>query len=119
MLEIVEKLILAGVGLANMTKEKADKLADTLISKGQLQAKDKNAAVSKILDATRKVDKQLEEKMRDIALGVMKGTEKVMSGTEKQIDQLHKKIAKLSADLEAERKKTKRAATGGKRASKK
>jgi len=40
MFEILEKIILAGVGLATMSKEKAEKLVDAMIQKGKIRAKD-------------------------------------------------------------------------------
>ena len=98
MFEMLEKIVLAGVGLANLTKEKAEKLVDTLIKKGQIKAKDKKAVLNKLLRGTKKLDKDLERKMRQISEGVL-------AGSQKQIDALNKKLTKLSKALESERKK--------------
>jgi len=99
MLELLEKLILAGVGLANLTKEKAEEIVDSLIEKGQVEAKDKKAVLNRLLKGTAELDKQLEEKMKDVSLAVVKNSHK-------QIDMLNKKLAKLAKDLEATKKKT-------------
>ena len=98
MFEILGKIVLAGVGLANLTKEKAEKLVDTLIKKGQIRAKDKKAVLNKLLQGTKKLDKDLEKKMKQISEGIL-------SKSQKQIDGLNKKLAKLSKALEAEKRK--------------
>ncbi len=100
MFEILEKIILAGVGLASMTKEKAEELVDTLIKKGQVKAKDRKAVLSRLLKGTKKFDKDLEKKIKQVSL-------KMVSGSQKQIDMLKKKLAKVAKDLHIEKKKGK------------
>ncbi|MFH1093477.1 MAG: hypothetical protein V1739_04885 [Candidatus Omnitrophota bacterium] len=97
MLDILEKIILASVGLASMTKEKAEELVDVLIKKGQVKAKDRNAALSKLLRGTEKFDKDLEKKMKQVSL-------KIVDSSEKQIDRIKKKLAKIAKDLHFEKK---------------
>ena len=113
MFEILEKLILAGVGFANLTKEKAEKLVDTLIKKGQIKAKDKKAILNKLLKGTHQLDKDLENKMKQVSLSVVKNSQK-------QIDALNSKLAQLAKKLEVEKKKTVKSKpkTAGKKKSK-
>ena len=111
MFEILEKIILAGVGLANLTKEKAEKLVDTLIKKGQIKAKDKKAVLNRLLQGTKKLDKDLEKKMKQISAGIL-------DRSQKQIDALNKKLANISKALEAEKRKN-RASKTKKKAKKK
>ncbi|MFH1062682.1 MAG: hypothetical protein V1747_07350 [Candidatus Omnitrophota bacterium] len=92
MFEILEKFILAGVGFATLTKEKAEKIIDALIAKGQIKAKDKKAMLSRLLKHTQQLDKDIESKMRQVSLNVVKGSQK-------QIDALHKKLAQLTKDI--------------------
>jgi len=92
MLQILEKIILAGSGLVSLTKEKAEKLVDSLVEKGQLKSKDKKAMVAKLLKATKDIDKNIEAKMKNIALSVVKKSHK-------QIESLDKKMAKLEKEL--------------------
>ncbi len=99
MLELLEKLILAGVGLANLSREKAEAIVDSLIAKGQIEAKDKKAVLHRLLKGTAELDKQLEDKIKDVSLAVVKNSHK-------QIDVLNKKLAKLAKDLETTKKKT-------------
>lgn len=100
MFEVLEKIILAGVGLASMTKEKAEELVDTLIKKGQVKAKDRKALLGRLLKGTKKFDKELEKKMKHVSL-------KMLRGSQKQIDTLKKKLAKVAKDLDIESKKGK------------
>ena len=97
MLELFEKIILAGAGLVSMTRDKAEQLVDTLIEKGQVEAKDRHAMLSRLLKGTEKLDKELEKKMQAVALNVVKNSEK-------QIDALHKKIAQLSGEMQKVKK---------------
>ena len=97
MLEIFEKIILAGAGLMSMTRDKAEQLVDTLVEKGQVEAKDRHAMLSRLLKGTEKLDKELEKKMQAVALNVVKNSEK-------QIDALHKKIAQLSGEMQKVKK---------------
>ncbi|MDD5747426.1 MAG: hypothetical protein PHO30_09230 [Candidatus Omnitrophica bacterium] len=99
MLELLEKVILAGVGLANLTKEKAEAIVDSLIAKGQIEAKDKKAVLHRLLKGTAELDRQLEDRIKDVSLSVVKNSYK-------QIDVLNKKLAKLAKDLEAAKKKS-------------
>ncbi|MFH1062683.1 MAG: hypothetical protein V1747_07355 [Candidatus Omnitrophota bacterium] len=98
MFELIEKIILAGVGLANLTKEKAEKLVDALIKKGQIQAKDKKAVLSRLLKGTEQLDRDLEKKMKQVSLSVVKNSQK-------QIDALNNKLTQLAKTLEVEKKK--------------
>ncbi len=101
MFEILEKLILVGVGFASLTKEKAEKIVDALIAKGQIKAKDKKAMLNKLLKYTQKLDKDIENKMRQVSLNVVKGSQK-------QIDALNKKLAKLNKDISDTKKTAKK-----------
>ncbi|MBU1086010.1 MAG: hypothetical protein KKD05_00650 [Candidatus Omnitrophica bacterium] len=100
MFELIEKIILAGVGLANLTREKAESLVDALIKKGQIQAKDKKAVLSRLLKSTEQLDRDLEKKMKQVSLSVVKNSQK-------QIDALNNKLAQLAKALESEKKKSK------------
>jgi polyhydroxyalkanoate synthesis regulator phasin len=99
MFEIFEKIILAGVGFATMTKEKAENIVDSLIAKGQIKAKDKKAMVNRLLKHTRKLDKDIEARMKKISLDVVRGSQK-------QIDSINKKLHALSSQISKPKKKT-------------
>jgi polyhydroxyalkanoate synthesis regulator phasin len=97
MLELLEKMIVAGVGLANMTKEKAEALVDAMVKKGQVQAKDKKAVLNRLLETTKALDQQLESRIKAISLDILKNSHK-------QIDLLNQKLAKLAKEFEVTKK---------------
>ena len=100
MFEILEKVILAGVGLMSMTKEKAENLVDALIERGQVKAKDRKTVLNKFIKGSKKFDKDLEKKLK-------KASSEIMDRSQKQIDALRKKIEKVSKDLHFKGKKGK------------
>ena len=60
MFETLDKLFLAGVGALSMTRERAEKIFDEYVQRGQV-AKDKRAGfVKDLLDAADKTRKDLE-----------------------------------------------------------
>ena len=83
-----------------MTKEKAEELVDTLIKKGQVKAQDKKAVLSRLIKSTKKVDKQLEKKMKQVS-------SKMARSSQTQIDRIKKKLAKVAKDLHFEKKRVK------------
>ncbi len=98
MLEVLEKIILAGAGLVSMTKEKAEKIVDALIEKGKVKAKDRKTVLNRLLKTAKKLDKELEQKMKQVAL-------KMGTSSQKQIDVLKKKLSKVAKDLHLEKKR--------------
>ena len=101
MFEVLEKLILAGVGFASLTKEKAEKIIDALIAQGQIKTKDKKAMLNRLLKHTRKLDKDIENKIKQVSLSVVKSSQK-------QIDALNKKLVKLNKDIGNAKKNSKK-----------
>ena len=101
MFELIEKIILAGVGFANLTKEKAESMVDAMIKKGQVQAKDKKAVLNKLLKGTEQLDRELEKKMKQVSLSVVKNSQK-------QIDSLNKRLAAMAKELESTKKAAKK-----------
>ena len=73
---------------------------ELLITKGQIKAKDKKAVLNRLLKGTKKLDQELEKKIKNISLNVVKNSQK-------QIDNLNKKLVILSEALEREKKKLK------------
>lgn len=108
MFELIENIILAGAGMANLTKEKAEKFVDVLIKKGQIQAKDKQAVLSRLLKGTEQLDRELEKKIQQISLDVVKNSQK-------QIDALSNKLANIAKALEVEKNKNSKTSTAAKK----
>ena len=98
MFEILEKIILAGAGLASLTQEKAEEIVDAMITKGQVKTKDRKAVLGRIIRSTKKFDKEFDKKMKKVSL-------KITKEYKKQIDALKGKMDKLAKDLHVEKKK--------------
>jgi len=72
---ILKSTVLAGIGFASLTKQKAEELVDTLIKAGELNHSDKKTAVMELLEraeteateVTTKLSAQIEEGLRKIS----------------------------------------------------
>lgn len=97
MADIFEKALLAGLGLFDLTREKAEKLANELIKRGELSQSDKAKAVKEILkgheDRARKIKEKIDQH-------VNKAVEKLKGVTAQELSELNKKIEKISKELE-------------------
>jgi polyhydroxyalkanoate synthesis regulator phasin len=97
MADIFEKTLLAGLGLFDLTREKAEKLANELIKRGELSQSDKAKAVKEILKGHEERTKKIKEK---IDQHVNRAVEKLKGVTAQELSELNKKIEKLSKELE-------------------
>ncbi|MCJ7498428.1 MAG: phasin family protein [candidate division Zixibacteria bacterium] len=97
MADIFEKALLAGLGLFDLTREKAEKLANELIKRGELSQSDKAKAVKEILKGHEERARKIKEK---IDQHVNKAVEKLKGVTAQELSELNKKIEKLSKELE-------------------
>lgn len=97
MADIFEKTLLAGLGLFDLTREKAEKLANELIKRGELSQSDKAKAVKEILKGHEERARKIKEK---IDQHVNKAVEKLKGVTVQELSELNKKIEKLSKELE-------------------
>lgn len=72
----LRKAMLIGLGLAVVTKEKAEKLSKELMKKGQLNEKDARALVNKIMAEVEKNRKRAEQEITRQLNTVLKGAKK-------------------------------------------
>jgi polyhydroxyalkanoate synthesis regulator phasin len=92
MFDLIKKTMLTGVGLAAMTREKAEELAKELIKKGELSEKEGKELVDDLLKKSEQAKKDLEKKMKDM---VKKALKKMDVATKKDIARLEKKIRNI------------------------
>jgi polyhydroxyalkanoate synthesis regulator phasin len=97
MADLFEKTLLAGLGLFDLTKEKAERIVNELIKRGELSQSDKAKAVKEMLKGHEERTKKLKEK---IDQQVDKVVEKVKGTTAQELSELNKKIEKLSKAIE-------------------
>jgi len=105
MADIFEKTLLAGLGLFDLTKEKAERIVNELIKRGELSQSDKAKAVKEILKGSQERAKKLKQKI-DQCLDKTLQRSKVI--TRDQLSELNKKIEKLSKAIEKLEKKLKK-----------
>ncbi len=89
MLELIKKTLLTGIGLAVVTKDKAESLVKKLVETGELTENEGKDFISSILEKSEDAKKELEEKIEAIVNKVL-GTINV--ATKADIERLEKKI---------------------------
>ena len=92
MLSFVKKAMLTGVGLAVMTKEKAQELGRELVKKGEVTEKEGNEFVEQLMKKAEEASRDLEQKVEN---NVNKVIAKLDLVTKKETDKLAEKIAAL------------------------
>ncbi|MGC9364934.1 MAG: phasin family protein [Fidelibacterota bacterium] len=92
MVDLLKKVMLAGLGAFAITKEKAEEIVDELIKKGELTEDKRLKTVQDLLDKAREQEDALNAK---VAATVKNVLEKLDLPTRKDIARLEKKIDQL------------------------
>ncbi len=92
MFDLIKKTMLVGVGLAAMTKEKIEELAEELTQKGELSEKEAKELIDELLERSKQAKKDLNKKMEDVVTKVLK---KMDVATKKDIARLDRKIKNI------------------------
>jgi polyhydroxyalkanoate synthesis repressor PhaR len=100
--DIFKKSVLFGLGVFDLTKEKAEKIVDEMVKRGEMNQSDKAKAVKEILKGH---DERMEKLKKKIDESVEKVTAKVKGKEKEEIAKLHKKIDELSKTIEKLEKK--------------
>ena len=104
MLNLSKKMFLAGIGTLSLTKEKANKIADDLIKRGELSQSESKEFVIDIMDKAEKEKDRLIEKIKP---EIDKSLEKMNFASKKCVDNLEKKIDELGNKIDQLTKKIK------------
>jgi len=65
MIDLIKKTYLAGLGLANLTREKAEEIVDDLIKRGEVAEKDRSKAVENMLNRIQEEQDKLFATVKD------------------------------------------------------
>jgi polyhydroxyalkanoate synthesis repressor PhaR len=95
--DIFKKSILFGLGVFDLTKEKAEKIVDEMIKRGEMSQSDKAKAVKEMLKGH---DERMEKLKNKIDESVEKVTAKVRGKEKEELANLHKKIDELTKIVE-------------------
>jgi polyhydroxyalkanoate synthesis regulator phasin len=89
MFETLDKLLFAGLGAFTMTREKAEKLFDELVARGEAQRGAQKGFVEEMIDSAAKTRQEFE---RLIQAHVEKALAKLALATKQDIERLEAKI---------------------------
>jgi polyhydroxyalkanoate synthesis repressor PhaR len=100
--DIFKKTVLFGLGVFDLTKEKAESIVDDMIKRGEMSQSDKAKAVKELLKGH---DERMEKLKNKIDESVEKVTAKVKGKDKEEMTNLHKKIDELTKMVEKLEKK--------------
>ena len=95
MFDIIKRGLLTGVGLAILTKEKAQELAKELVKKGKISEAEGKELVDELLKKSAQANKDLEAKVEDF---VRKAVAKLNVATKDDVAELAAKIEGLEKE---------------------
>lgn len=93
MSDIIKKTILAGLGLFSLTKEKAEKMVQDLVKRGEVAKSDGAKIIKGLLKKAEEEKKVLEGKIEEKIRQTLK---RLDIPTRKEVEELKKKVAELS-----------------------
>jgi polyhydroxyalkanoate synthesis repressor PhaR len=100
--DFFKKSLLFGLGVFDLTKEKAEKMVDEMIKRGEMSQSDKAKAVKELLKGHEERMKKLKTKIDE---RVEKITEKVRGKEKDELAKLHKKLDDLTKMVDKLEKK--------------
>ncbi len=92
--DYMKKMILLGYGIAALTREKAEQLAEELVKKGEISEEDSKAFVKDVLKRSETQRNELEKKIEE---EVNKAAGRLNLATKDDIARLEKKIDAMKA----------------------
>ena len=100
MFETLDKMMLAGLGALTMTRERAEKLFDEYVNKGQTARESRTGFVKEVMDSADRTRSELQKLVADQVHKTVDGlnlaTKDDLQRVEKKIDQLLAKNPKES-----------------------
>lgn len=96
-MDFLEKTLLAGLGLFDLTKERAEKIVDDLVKRGEVSKSDKAKAIKELLKGHEQRMKKLKEKIDE---RVEKLSSKIRMAKKEDLDELSKKIDQLAKTVD-------------------
>jgi len=92
MADLIRNLILAGLGITSITKEKAEKLVKDLIKEGKLSETEEAKFIKDIMKKSEKIGDNVDKKIEEM---VEKTLKKLNIPTRKDLDDIKQKLDKL------------------------
>jgi polyhydroxyalkanoate synthesis regulator phasin len=105
MLEKLDKILVASLGAVSMTRERAEKIFDEYVARGEAERGNKSGFVKELMDHAEKARRDMEKMIGD---QVHAAISKLDLATKADIERIEKKIAEHSAQHESSKTKSKR-----------
>lgn len=99
MFDLIKKTMLLGIGVAAVTKDKAEELVKELVAKGKMSEKEGKELINEILNKAEQAKKDLETKVENT---VRKVLSKLAVATKEDIAELKQEIANLNQEKKAD-----------------
>lgn len=101
---MLKELFYASIGLATLTKEKAEEVISELIKRGELSKEDGKDALNSLLNRMQEEREKLREKIQEQVENVISSMNIVrksdLDGIKKRLENLEEKINKISDEKE-------------------
>jgi len=94
MFETLDKLMLAGLGALSMTRERAEKMFDEYVNKGQTTKETRTGFVKEVMDSAEKTRAELQKLVADQVQQAVKG---MHLASKEDIERVERKIDELLA----------------------
>lgn len=92
MFETIDKLMLAGLGAVSMTRERAEKIFDEYVSRGQAEKTTKSGFVKDLMDSAdegrKNIEKLISDQIRQVVSELNIATSEDIKRIETKLDQL-------------------------------
>ncbi len=95
--QLVNKLLLAGLGIAALTQEKGRKLLKELTGREKISKEEASAFVGELLERGKETQKKLGEVVKKEVARILA---KVDFASKKEVEELKKRLEELEAKLE-------------------
>jgi polyhydroxyalkanoate synthesis regulator phasin len=102
MFETLDKILLASLGAVSMTRERAEKIFDEYVARGQAERGNRNGFVKELMDHADKARKDVEKMVSD---QVQAAIGKLDLATKKDIERIEQKLAEHSDQHEEHKRK--------------
>ncbi len=94
MFESLDKMMLAGLGALSMTRERAEKLFDEYVSRGQAEKESRSGFVKEVMDSADRTRSELEKVISD---QVQETVTTLHLASQEDIERVEKKLDQLLA----------------------
>ena len=93
---MLKDILLAGIGLVSLTKDKAQEIASELVKRGEIAKNDENAFVNRIMKLAEEQSQKMKDKISEEVQRIMKSTNFV---SRNEFEELQKRVEILEERL--------------------